>query len=133
MAFHATEADRYWQLIIGSNTYPLAFDGTAWFSATTGMLERIRWEAANLRLPADSGITRIEWDETFAESDIAGRRFLTPDSALYRVTYAAKIQRTDWTETHFFDFQRYGSTQSVQFDEASIAASIPTQHLAPSK
>jgi len=125
MTFHLSEADRAWQLVIGGRTYPLAFDGTAWFSAATGKVERIRWEAANLRLPADSGITRIEWDESFRENDIAGRSFLTPNSALYRVTYAAKIQRTDWTETHFSDFRRYGSTQSVQFDEAAIPASIP--------
>ena len=127
MTFHATEPDRAWQLVIGGRTYPLAFDGTAWFSAATGKLERIRWEAANLRLPAESGITRIEWDERFAENDIAGRPLLTPDSALYRVTYAAKIQRTDWTETRFSDFRRYGSTQSVQFDEAAIATPIPTR------
>jgi hypothetical protein len=127
MAFHSSEADRAWQLVLGGRTYPLAFDGSAWFSAATGKLERIRWEAANLRLPAESGITRIEWNETFGENNIAGRPFLTPNSALYRVTYAAKIQRTDWTETHFSDFRRFGSTQSVQFDEAAIAASIPTR------
>ena len=133
MTFHATEAERAWQLVIGGRTYPLAFDGAAWFSAATGRLERIRWEGANLRLPPESGITRIEWDETFGENDIAGRSFLTPDSALYRVTYAAKIQRTDWTETHFTDFRRYGSTQSVQFDEAAIAASVPTRSHSPSQ
>lgn len=127
MTFHSAEADRAWQLVIGGRTYPLAFEGAAWFSAATGKLERIRWEASNLRLPAESGITRIEWDETFGENDIAGQSFLTPDSALYRVTYAAKIQRTDWTETHFSDFRRFGSTQSLQFDEAAIGASIPAR------
>ncbi len=126
MTFHSSESDRAWQLVIGGRTYPLAFDGAAWFSAATGKLERIRWEAVNLRLPAESGIARIEWDESFGANDIAGQSFLTPESALYRVTYAAKIQRTDWTETHFSDFRRYGSTQSVQFDEAAIGASIPT-------
>ncbi|HEY4086566.1 MAG TPA: hypothetical protein VGM43_11545 [Bryobacteraceae bacterium] len=130
--FHATEADHYWQLVIGGRTYPLAFDGSAQFSAT-GKLERIQWEAANLRLPAASGITRIEWNETFGENNIAGRAFLTPDSALYRVTYASKIQRTDWTETHFSGFRRYGSTQSVQFDEAAIAPSLPTRPYSASK
>ena len=44
VAFHASAAERYWQLMVGSRTYPLAFDGRAWFSQATGKLIRIHWE-----------------------------------------------------------------------------------------
>lgn len=120
MRFHAGEADRYWQLVIGSAAYPLAFDGTAWFSPVTGKLLRVRWEAVDLHLPASAGIARLEWDETFVTGDIAGRPQLIPDTALYRVSYTRQTARVDWTETHFSDFRRFGSTQSIQFNEASI-------------
>lgn len=120
MTFHAAETDRHWQLVIGSRTYPLAFDGSAWFSQATGELVRIHWEATDLHLPASAGIMRIEWDETFSTSDIAGRLFLTPSAATYRVSYAWKAERTDWTETRFSDFRRFGATESVQFEQAAL-------------
>ena len=115
MAFHATAADRYWQLVVGSRTYPLAFDGRAWFSVATGKLSRIHWDATDLTLPASAGITRIEWDETFSEHNIAGQSTLTPGTAIYRVSYSQKTDRSDWTETRFVDFRRFGATENVQF------------------
>ena len=120
MSFHSSEADRHWQLVIGSRTYPLAFDGRAWFSEATGKLVRIHWEATSLHLPSSAAIARIEWDETFAVNDIAGRPYLTPGSALYRVTYSQRADRTDWTETRFSDFRRYGSTANISFEQAAI-------------
>ncbi len=114
-AFHATAAERYWQLMVGSGTYPLAFDGRAWFSQATGRLVRIHWEATDLMLPTSAGITRIEWDEKFSTSDVAGQPMLTPTTALYRVSYSRKTDRSDWTETHFVDFRRFGATETVQF------------------
>ncbi len=114
--FHATAAERYWQLVVGSRTYPVAFDATAWFSQSTGELKRIQWHAMDMQLPASAGITRIDWDETFAGNDIAGRLFLTPATATYRVSYSHKTDRTDWTETRFSDFRRYGSTEKVEFE-----------------
>jgi hypothetical protein len=115
VAFHATAAERYWQLMVGSRTYPLAFDGRAWFSQATGKLTRIRWEATDLTLPAGAGITKIEWDETFSPIDIAGHSVLTPTAAIYRVSYSRNVDRSDWTETRFVDFRRFGATESVQF------------------
>jgi hypothetical protein len=120
VAFHSTESDRHWQLVLGSHTYPLAFDGRAWFSQATGELVRIRWEATDLHLPASAGITRIEWDETFSTTNISGRPFLAPSTAVYRVSYTWKVNRTDWTETRFSDFRRYGSTTDLQFEEAAL-------------
>ncbi len=120
VTFHATMANRYWQLVLGSRTYPLAFEGRAWFSDVDGKLLRLRWEATDLRLPASAGITEIEWDETFATSEIAGLPFLTPNVALYRVSYSKSVDRTDWTETRFSDFRRFGATENVRFQEASL-------------
>lgn len=120
VTFHATAAQRHWQLVVSSRTYPVAFEGRAWFSPATGQLLRIRWETADLRLPSSAGITRIEWDETFAGSEISGHTVLTPSNAIYRVSYNRQIDRTDWTETRFSDFRRYGSTDTVQFEEASL-------------
>jgi hypothetical protein len=118
--FHSTGNERHWQLVIGSRTYALAFDGRAWFSQATGKLLRIRWETTDLHLPASAGITRIEWDETFSTNNIAGRPFLTPGTAVYRVSYSRKVDRTDWTETRFSDFRRFGATENIQFEEAAI-------------
>jgi hypothetical protein len=118
--FHATTDERYWQLMVGSRIYPLAFDGEAWFSQATGKLLRLRWEATDLQLPSSAGIDRIEWDETFSSSEIAGQRFLTPSTAVYRVNYSRKADRTDWTETRFSDFRRFGATEDVRFEEAAL-------------
>jgi hypothetical protein len=60
-------------------------------------------------------------------------RFSHPASALYQVTCDGKIQRTDRTETRLSDFRRYGSTQSVQFDEAAIPFPIPANSVWQSK
>jgi len=114
-AFHATAAERYWQLMVGSGTYPLAFDGRAWFSQATGKLVRIHWEATDPMLPTSAGIIRVEWDETFSTSEIAGQSMLTPTTAIYRVSYSRKTDRSDWTETRFVDFRRFGATETVQF------------------
>ncbi len=118
--FHSTENDRHWQLMIGARTYAIAFDGRAWFSKATGKLLRIRWETTDLRLPASAGVTRIEWDETFSTNNIAGRPFLTPGTAVYRVSYSQRADRTDWTETRFSDFRRFGASENIQFEEAAI-------------
>jgi hypothetical protein len=120
IAFHATAAERYWQLVVGGRTYPVAFDGRAWFSRATGELVRIHWATTDLQLPASTGITRIEWDETFSDNDIAGQPILTPSTAVYRVQYAWQIGRSDWTETRFSDFRRYGSTETLQFAQAAV-------------
>lgn len=119
-SFHANGEDQYWQLMVGGATYPLAFEGRVWFSRTTGEVERIRWTSTALRLPASTGITQVEWDETFSGTEIAGVQMVTPRTAMYRVRYAESTQRTDWTETRFSEFRRYGSTATVQFAEAGI-------------
>lgn len=131
--FHVTAADRNWQLVVGSRTYPLAFDGRAWFSRTTGQLVRIQWETADLRLPASAGITRLEWDETFSTGEIAGQAFLTPSTAVYRVDYSRQLDRTDWTETRFSDFRRFGATEIVQFQPSCLpqrAITCPLRQIA---
>jgi len=125
VAFHATAAERYWQLVVASRTYPLAFDGRAWFSQATGKLLRIHWEATDLLLPASAGITRIEWDETFSNSDIAGHSVLTPNTAVYRVHYSWKADRSDWTETRFSGFRRFGATEILQFGQVGFPDTPP--------
>jgi len=118
--FRAPAAESYWQLVVDARKYPLAFDGQAWFSSDTGRLLRIHWQTIDLKLPASSGITRIEWDETFVTNEIAGRPYLTPDTAVYRVYYSQRADRTDWTETRFSDFRRFGATENVRYGEASL-------------
>ncbi len=120
LSFHGSTAQHFWQLVVDSRTYPLAFDGRAWFSQETGKLLRLQWQTTDLNLPASAGIARIEWDESFGTSEIAGRTFLTPDKATYRVSYVRRADRTDWTETRFSDFRRYGATENVRYEEAAI-------------
>lgn len=120
MQFHATAEEHFWQLVVGARTYALAFNGTAWFSAATGTLTRIRWESTDLQFASGTGIRGIEWDETFRRNEIAGQPFLTPNTAIYRVNYDTNANRTDWTETRFSDYQRYGSSANIQYEAASL-------------
>jgi len=116
VTFRVMADEDAWTLTVNSQIYPVTFDGTAWFSSSTGDIAEIDWRSLNLSVPSSTGIAQIEWTTLFGDTQVSGQHFVVPVQADYRVIYQDRIGRTDWTETHFTNFRRFGALSTIDFE-----------------
>ena len=93
--------DNAWTLPLNSQNYPVTFEGTVWFSSSSGDVVEIEWRSLSLSVSSSTGISQIVWTTLFGDTQVAGQHSVVPVEADYRVIYENRIGRTDWTETHF--------------------------------
>lgn len=75
LGFKADVGDRLWSLALGTVRYPMAFAGTAWFSAKTNELRQIEWKTTQAVQPARLNVTEIIWVVNFSTVMVAGEPF----------------------------------------------------------
>jgi hypothetical protein len=113
--FHVRAREMGWLLVVGSSTHALDFDGVALFSALNDRLLEIDWRAASPRLPLEYGIDTVSWTISFSVSLIAGAAVVVPVGSKYRVNYIAAAHRTEWVESTFLNYRRFGTTSDLTF------------------
>lgn len=113
--FHVSGREMGWLLVVGSSTYSLDFEGTALFSANDGSLLEITWRSSRPDLPRYCGIEALSWTTSFSPSLIAGAAIVVPVRSTYRVDYTAAAHRTEWTESTFLNYRRFGASSELTF------------------
>ena len=108
--FNRDDSGRQWLLMVDSRTYPVSFEGTAWFSQVSGELRTIEWKSRGYVGPSRFNIARVDWRVGFAAVDVAGKRLLAPAESLYEVSYSERLRRRDRTESTFSGFRRFAGT-----------------------
>jgi len=113
--FHVGGREMGWLLVVGSSTWSLDFDGTAVFSVKDGSLLEISWRSSEPDLPGYCGIQALSWTTYFSSSPIGGTATVVPMRSTYRVEYTAAAHRTEWTESRFLNYRRFGATSELTF------------------
>jgi len=113
--FHVNSREMGWLLVVGSSTYSLEFDGTAVFSSHDGRLLEISWRASRPHLPRYYGIEALSWTTSFSPSLIGGAAVVVPVRSTYRVDYTAAAHRTEWMESTFLNYRRFGASSELTF------------------
>jgi len=113
LGFTAGARERLWSLSLGVERYPMAFAGTAWFSAKTSELRQIEWKTTQAVQPARLNVTEIIWVVNFSTVMVAGEPFLAPANSSYNVRYAADTRREDMVQSTYSDFQRFDATAKL--------------------
>lgn len=107
LKFIGSPGDRLWSLWLRGEWYPMAFAGTAWFSAETSEPRQIEWKTTVQ--PARLNVTEIIWVVNFSTVMVAGDPFPAPADSTYNVRYAGWTQRQDIVRSTYSNFQ--ASTQ----------------------
>lgn len=113
LGFTAGAWERLWSLWLGAERYPMAFAGTAWFSAKTSELRQIEWKTTQAVQPARLNVTEIIWVVNFSTVMVAGEPFVAPADSSYNVRYAAGTRREDMVQSTYSDFQRFNGTAKL--------------------
>jgi hypothetical protein len=113
LGFTAGTAEKLWSLCLGASRYPMAFEGTAWFSVKTTELRQIEWRTTQAVQPARLNVTEIIWVVNFSTVMVAGEPFLAPVDSSYNVRYAAGTRREDIVQSTYSDFQRFNGTAKL--------------------
>jgi hypothetical protein len=113
LGFKAGAGDRLWSLALRAARYPMAFEGTAWFSPKTSELRQIEWKTTQAVQPARLNVAEIIWVVNFSIVTVAGEPFLAPADSSYRVRYAPGTRREDRVQSTYSDFQRFNGTAKL--------------------
>jgi hypothetical protein len=113
--FHASAPAMGWLITVAASTYTLDFDGTALFSDDTGRLLEITWRARP-NLLGCYGIETLSWTTSFTSSMVGGAAIVVPVKSSYRVAYSTATHRSEWTESTFSNYRRFGATAELKFD-----------------
>lgn len=111
--FDVSEKESPWDLEVSAQHYTLPFTTDVWISVATGEILRIARKST--AIPAETGISEIDWDVTLARVDLSGTSWLLPTAAGYSVSYA-ESKRREWNEMSFSTYRRYGAESELRFD-----------------
>jgi hypothetical protein len=115
-SFEVPASDGAWYMMIGEKRYNLAFQGTVWIDQTTGKLTEIHWQSRGGLIEAVGKITGIDWDVKFSPVAVAGRQYDVPEAATYRMDFDTESDRSEWIDTRFSGFRRFGAASSISFE-----------------
>ncbi|HXJ44722.1 MAG TPA: hypothetical protein VNH18_35880, partial [Bryobacteraceae bacterium] len=107
VTFERHERDALWKMFVESTPYPMAFEGTAWFSPRSGVLRQIEWKSIGTVRPPHMSITQVSWQVNFSTVEVAGESFIAPAAASYAVKYGVQSRREDRTQSTFTAFRRF--------------------------
>ncbi len=116
IAFDVPSADHIWSITIGDKRYSLDLQGTVWIDQTTGKLAEIHWQSSGGLVQAAEHITGITWGVTFAPVSVAGKQYDIPETSTYRINFDNASGRTDWIDTRFSGFRRFGASSNISFE-----------------
>ena len=105
--FDRAESAAVWTIFVDSAPHAMAFEGTAWFSAASGVLRQIDWQTTGPVGPSRLNIGQVTWKVSFSVVNVSGEPFLAPAQAFYEVKYRPNIRRDDQTLSTFSDFRRF--------------------------
>lgn len=111
--FEVSEKESPWDLEVSAQHYNLSFTTDVWISVNNGAIIKIARKS--IGIPAETGISEIDWDVTLAPVDLNGSSWLLPTSAGYSVTYAESSRR-EWNQMSFSTYHRYGAESELRFD-----------------
>lgn len=104
-----------WVLFSNGGSWSVPFSARVIVSADTGEVREIKWDTSGISLPESTGIERLAWTVTFGPESLAGRSVVVPTNSVYQVFYDKSAVTTDWAETRYFGFRRFGSDATVTF------------------
>jgi hypothetical protein len=105
--FDRAESAAVWTIFVDSAPHAMAFEGTAWFSAASGVLRQIDWQTTGPVGPPRLNIGQVTWKVSFSVVNVSGEPFLAPAQAFYEVKYRPNVRRDDQTLSTFSDFRRF--------------------------
>ena len=110
--FEVSGKDSPWDLSLGSTQYRVPFRTNVWVSRDSSVILKI--ERASTAMPAESGISQIEWSVMLKPVEMDGKSWLLPSTGEYSVVYSASNRR-EWNTIEFSGYQRYASRSVIHF------------------
>jgi hypothetical protein len=111
-SFSVGAAESPWELHIEDRAYPVPFRTQVWVDSATGHILKILRRGSGL--PAEAGVSALEWTVTLGSSEIGGKHYLLPHTARYEAQYSESGRR-EWNEMEFSDYHRYSVDVALAF------------------
>jgi hypothetical protein len=110
--FRVSGEESPWDLAVGSRQYRVPFRTDVWVSKSSGQIVKIA--RTTTAIPAESGISEIEWAVVLKPVDLEGKFWLLPSSGEYSVVYQ-NSKRREWNTITFSGYHRYASRSVIHF------------------
>ena len=111
-SFQVSGQESPWDLTVSSQQYRVPFETKVWVSKSSGQIMQIA--RTSTAMPADSGISEIQWTVALKPVDLDGKAWLLPTTGSYSVLYARTNHR-EWNVINFSDYHRYTSRSVIHF------------------